>query len=151
LPTSPGTANNYSRTANEVNDQNQGDIRIDHKFASGRDQMFGRLTYFRDSAVPVTALPDGSGALPAGGIPGGPQDTDGWAFASNYQHSFSTNMLNEVRIGDTRRSVTRSATQLPGVAGPSLGIPGIPATGQFPNTMPTFAPNGYQQLGAPQN
>jgi len=151
LPTAPGTANNYSRTANEVNDQDQGDIRIDHKFASGRDQMFGRLTYFRDKAVPVTALPDGSGAIPAGSIAVGPQDTDAWAFASNYQHSFSSNMLNEVRFGDPRRSVSRSATQLPGLAGPSLGIPGIPTTGQFPNTMPTFAPNGYQQLGAPQN
>src|SRR5262245_8602453 len=40
LPTSPGTANNYSRTANEVDNQEQGDVRIDHKF-SGRDQVFG--------------------------------------------------------------------------------------------------------------
>jgi hypothetical protein len=150
-PTSPGTANNYSRTANEVNDQDQGDIRIDHKFASGRDQIFGRLTYFRDHALPVTALPDGSGAIQAGSIAVGPQDTDAWAFASNYQHSVSANALNEVRLGDTRRSVARSAVQLPGPAGVSLGIPGIPTAGQFPNTMPTFAPNGYQQLGAPQN
>ena len=28
---------------------------------------------------------------------------------------------------------------------------GIPDNGQFPNTMPTFAPNGYQQLGSPMN
>ena len=151
LPTSAGTANNYSRTANEINDQDQGDIRLDHKFASGRDQVFGRLTYFRDHAVPVTALPDGSGSIQAGSIAVGPQDTDAWAFASNYQHTFSPNVLNEVRIGDTRRSVERSAVQLPGPAGAALGIPGIPTTGQFPNTMPTFAPNGYQQLGAPQN
>src|SRR5262245_54887222 len=48
LPTSPGTANNYSRTANEVDNQEQGDVRIDHKF-SGRDQVFGRLSHFRDS------------------------------------------------------------------------------------------------------
>ena len=51
-----GTANNYSRTANEINDQEQGDVRLDHKFASGRDQAFGRLTYFRDHAMPVTAF-----------------------------------------------------------------------------------------------
>ena len=43
---SPATANNYSRTANEINDQDQGDVRIDHKFPSGRDQAFGRLTNF---------------------------------------------------------------------------------------------------------
>src|SRR5215475_14973972 len=31
LPTSAGTANNYSRTANEVDNQEQGDVRVDHK------------------------------------------------------------------------------------------------------------------------
>src|SRR6185437_9301566 len=44
LPTSNGTANNYSRTANEIVDQDQGDVRLDHKLATGRDQLFGRLT-----------------------------------------------------------------------------------------------------------
>ena len=58
---SPGTANNYSRTANEIDNQDQWDVRIDHRFASNRDQVFGRLSYFRDGFVPVTPLPDGSG------------------------------------------------------------------------------------------
>ena len=149
LPTAAGTANNYSRTANEIDDQDQGDVRLDHKFASGRDQAFGRLTYFRDHAVPVTAFPDGSGTIPAGSVAVGPQETGAWSFASNYQHTFSANLLNEVRIGETRRSVTRTAAQLSGPAGSVLNIPGLPANSQFANTMPTFAPNGYQQLGSP--
>jgi Carboxypeptidase regulatory-like domain len=139
LPTSTATANNYSRTANEINDQDQAELRLDHKFASGRDQLFGRLTHFRDHAVPVTALPDGSGTIQAGSVAVGPQDTRSWAFASNYQHTFSANLLNEVRIGDTRRTVTRSAVQLSSTAGVALNIPGIPTNGRFPNTMPTFA------------
>jgi len=151
LPTSPGTSNNFSRTGNELDDQDQGDVRIDHKLAAGRDQIFGRLTYFRDHAVPVAALPDGSGASQAGAVAIGPQDTRAWAFASNYQHTFSPNLLNEVRVGDTRRSVDRAAVQLPSAAGAALNIPGIPATAQFPNTLPTFAPSGYQQLGSPTN
>ncbi len=151
LPTSSGTANNYSRTANEINDQDQGDVRLDHRFRAGRDQAFGRLTYFHDRAVPVTAFPDGGGAIPAGSIAIGPQDTTSWAFASNYQHTFSDSLLNEVRIGDTRRSVERTAAQLPGPAGSTLNIPGLPTSGQFANTMPTFVPNGYQQLGSPMN
>src|SRR4029453_5452955 len=57
LPTTTGTAENYSRTAKEIDDQDQGDIRLDHKFATGRDQAFGRLTYFRGHAAPVTAFP----------------------------------------------------------------------------------------------
>src|SRR6478672_11303339 len=40
LPTNSATANNYSRTDNEVDNQDQGDVRIDHKFAAGHDQVF---------------------------------------------------------------------------------------------------------------
>jgi hypothetical protein len=149
LPTNTATANNYSRTANEIVDQDQSDVRLDHKFATNQDQAFGRLSYFREHALPVTAFPDGSGAIPAGSVAVGPQDTQVWSFASNYQHTFSSNMLNEVRIGDTRRSVQRSAVGLSSPAGAALNIPGIPANAQFPNTVPTFAPNGYQQLGSP--
>src|SRR5262249_51805584 len=132
LPTAAGTANNYSRTANEIDNQEQGDMRLDHKFVSNRDQAFGRLTYFRDHAIPVTAFPDGSGAIPAGSVAVGPQETRAWAFASNYQHTFSPNLLNEVRIGDTRRSVTRAAAQLPSPAGAALNIPGLPSNALFP-------------------
>jgi hypothetical protein len=147
LPTSAGTANNYSRTLGEVDDQDQWDVRIDHTFTP-RDQAFGRLTYFRDGFIPVTPLPDGSGVT-AGTL--GPQDTAAWSFASNYQHTFSTNMLNEIRVGDTRRHVYRSAAQLASAAGSAIGIPGIPSTAQFPNTLPTFLVAGYQQLGSPPN
>src|SRR5204863_7886832 len=68
-----------------------------------------------------------------------------------YQHMFSANVLNEVRIGDTRRTVGRSATQLSASAGTALNIPGIPSTAQFPNTLPTFAISGYTPLGSPAN
>ena len=105
----------------------------------------------RVTPIPVTAFPDGSGTIPAGSVAVGPQDTTAWAFASNYQHTFSTNVLNEVRIGDTRRAVQRSAVSLSSPAGAALNIPGIPSNAQFPNTLPTFAPNGYQQLGSPTN
>jgi len=151
LPTNSATANNYSRTANEIDSQDQGTVRIDHKFATGRDQAFGRLAYFRGHAEPVTAFPDGSGTILAGSVAVGPQDTTAWSFASNYQHTFSTRLLNEVRIGDTRRAVTRGAVSLSSTAGAALGIPGIPTNGQFPNTLPTFAPSGYQQIGSPTN
>jgi hypothetical protein len=148
LPTASGTANNYRRTENEVNDQDQWDVRVDHRFGSNRDQMFGRLSYFRDEFLPVTPLTDGSGVT-AGTL--GPQDTTAWSFASNYQHTFSSTLLNEVRVGDTRRTVGRTAAQLTGSAGSALNIPGIPSTARFPDTLPTFLIGGYQQLGSPPN
>jgi hypothetical protein len=145
-PTSAGTANNYRRTALEGDDQDQFDLRLDHRFAA--DQLFGRITYFSDRFVPVTPLPDGSGVT-TGTL--GPQDTHAWAFASNYQRVISPRLLNEVRIGDTRRTVERGAAALPSPAGSALSIPGIPANGAFANTLPTFAPTGYQQIGSPTN
>jgi hypothetical protein len=148
LPTSSGTANNYRRTANDVDNQDQWDARVDHRFGSNSDALFGRLSYFRDGFVPVTPLTDGSGVT-TGTL--GPQDTTAWAFASNYQHTFSTNLLNELRIGDTRRTVGRTAAQLSTSAGAALSIPGIPSAAQFPNTLPTFLIGGYQQLGSPQS
>ena len=151
LPTSPGTVNNYSRTGAEIVDQDQGDLRIDQKFGSGRDQVFGRLTHFRDRSLPATPFPDGSGTIPRGSVAVGPQTTRSWAFASNYQHTFSSNVLNEVRIGDARRAVDRSAAQLPAAAGAALHIPSLPTTTAFANTLPRFVVNGYQQLGSPAN
>ena len=125
LPTAAGTANNFSRTDSEIDNQDQWDARVDHKFASNRDQLFARLTYFRDGFAPVTPLPDGSGVT-TGTL--GPQDTAAWAFASSDQHVFSSALLNEIRVGETRRSVGRTAVQLP-----------------------TYLISGYQQLGSPPN
>ena len=146
LPTSAGTANNFRRVDNETVDQDQFSLRIDHRFPTNRDQVFGRITRFREEFAPVTPLPDGSG-LTAGTL--GPQDTTSSSFASSYQRTFSNDVLNELRIGDTRRTVGRTAAQLGGTASSSLGLPGIPSNAQFPNTLPTFLIGGYQQLGSP--
>lgn len=148
-PTSTGTANNYRRTGDEIVDQDQGDIRVDHTFGAGRDLVFARLTHARDRAAPVAALPDGSGAMPAGSVAPGPQTTRTWAFASSHRHIFSGTLVNELRVGDTRRGVERTAAVLDGPAGTTLGIPGLPVSGAFANTIPTFIVNGYQQLGSP--
>ena len=146
LPTASGTANNFTRTGNEADDQDQTDARIDHRLGVNGDRIFGRLSYVRDRFAPVSPLPDGSGVT-TGTL--GPQRTGAWAFASSYQRAFSARWLNELRAGETRRAVARSAVQVPGGASRSLNIPGIPSGAQFPDTLPTFAIAGYQQLGSP--
>jgi hypothetical protein len=147
-PTSAGTANNFGRVGNETVDQDQVSLRIDHQFETNRDQLFGRLTRFHEGFIPVTPLPEGSG-LTAGTL--GPQNTTSWSFASSYQRTVSDEAFNELRIGDTRRSVGRTAAQLEGTASATLGLPGIPSAARFPNTVPTFLIAGYQQLGSPPN
>jgi hypothetical protein len=146
LPTTSGTANNYRRTAPERDDHNQWTVRLDHWATPSNDRLFARFTNVRATFLPVTPLPDGSGVT-SGTL--GPQDTSSLSLATNYTRSFSTAVLNEVRVGETRRSVSRRAAQLSSAAGQALNIPGIPSTARFPNTLPTFLINGYQQLGSP--
>ena len=124
LPTSDGTANNFRRTGNERQDQDQWDTRIDQRFTSS-DQAFVRLSHFRERFLPVTPLPDGSGVT-TGTL--GPQRTTSWALASSYQRTVSGTLLNDVRFGDTRRRVARDGSEIP-----------------------TYLISGYQQLGAPPN
>ena len=148
LPTNVGTANNFQRSGNETVDQNQADVRIDHRFGSERDHVFGRLSHFNERFMPVTPLPDGSGTT-SGTL--GPQRTNAWSFASSYQRTLSEHLLNQLRAGDTRRAVRRQAAQLPGGPAADLGLPGIPTSARFSNTLPTFLISGLQQLGSPAN
>jgi hypothetical protein len=148
LPTSAGTANNYRRVDDESVDQDQFSLRLDHRFPGNRDQVFGRLTWFREEFLPVTPLPEGSG-MTTGTL--GPQQTTSYSFASSYQRTLTSALLNQLRVGDTRRTVGRTAAELGGPASATLGLPGLPSTARFPNTVPTFLIAGYQQLGSPPN
>ena len=149
-PTTTAAANNFSRIANEPDNQDQFDVRLDHRF-SRRDQVFGRYSYFKDFTSPVTAFADGSGAVAAGSLATGPQDTLAQALALNYQHTFSPSLLNEVRFGYTRRHVERAALLLSGPPSDTLNLPGIPSNGAFNNELPTFLVAGFQQIGPPAN
>ena len=55
LPTASAPPTTISRTDNEIDNQDQWDVRIDHQFPSNRDQVFGRLSYFRDGLHPGDA------------------------------------------------------------------------------------------------
>jgi hypothetical protein len=147
-PTSSGSANNFTRIGNEPDNQDQFDIRIDHRF-SANDQIFGRFSYAKDITSPVTPLPDGSGNITSGIT--GPTDTRAVSIAGNYVHVFNPRLLNELRIGYTRRKIERQATQLDSSPSQNLGIPGIPTNGAFQNTLPTFAIGGLQQIGPSAN
>jgi hypothetical protein len=130
LPTSPGTANNYRRTADETTNQNQFDVRLDQRLGARGDYAFARMSSFRDRVIPVTPLPDGSGAV--SGTPG-PQTTRAYALATSYNAVLSATLINELRFGDTRRSVDRRAARHDG------------------RIVPAYTIAGYQQLGSPPN
>jgi hypothetical protein len=148
LPTTSGTANNYTRSGNEPDDLDQFDARIDHRFSS-RDHVFGRYSYTIEKSSPVTPLPEGSGNLTSGFI--GVNSTLGQSFASGYIHSFSDRTANELRTGYTRRAATQLGIELDSPPSQSLALPGIPSNAAFSNILPTFTINGIQQLGSPSN
>src|SRR5215510_818370 len=148
LPTSAGAANNFRRVANEGTNQDQFDIRLDHRF-SDRNQVLGRYSFFNEDATPVTPLPDGSGNITQGAL--GFQKSRGYQTVGNYLHVFSQRVVNELRFGYTRRSIDRRALLLDTPASQSLGLPGIPQNAAFQNELPTFTIAGLQQLGPSTN
>jgi hypothetical protein len=147
-PTSSGAANNFTRIGTEDTDQDQFDLRLDHRF-SEKNQIYGRYSFAKDITSPVTPLPDGSGNITSGVT--GLTDTRAHSFAGNYVHVFNSRALNELRIGYTRRSIDRQATALDAPPSQGLQLPGFPTNGAFENTLPTFSIAGLQQLGPSAN
>jgi hypothetical protein len=143
-------ANNYSRTANDADHQSQFDLRVDGAFRS-RDRAFGRYTYYNEVEQPVSPLPDGSGVL-SGSVIGtggvlGLSNVTGQQAVFNETHTFSARLLNDLRLGYTRRSNNITGPYLGGTASATLGIPGIPSNAAFNNALPLFTLTGFQQLG----
>ncbi len=149
-PTSGTTANNYKRTANDSDHQNQFDFRVDGSRGT-HDVAFGRYSYFNDVELPVTPLPDGSGAitgsvLGTGGVTG-LSNVLGQQAVVNETHVFTPHLLNDLRAGYTRRGNALGGATLGDSASAALGIPGIPTNAAFNNALPLFTFTGYQQLG----
>jgi Carboxypeptidase regulatory-like domain len=133
-----GTANNYTRTAVEPDNQDQVDGRIDHSF-SQRQRVFARYSYFQDNDAPVTPLPDGSGVISSGVT--GHAITHGYAIAGDYAWTISPAMLNQARFGYSRRSLDQT-----GLQNGDITVPGLPPN-SFPSVLPTFLVAGIQQIG----
>lgn len=151
LPTNSAATNNYVRVGNDIDHQNQFDIRLDAQLTT-KDHAFARYTYFHDVEQPVTPFPDGSGVisgtiLSTGNVTGLSR-TLGQQYVANEIHSFNPRTFNEARFGYTRRALSRWGASVTGSASGVLGIPGIPSNAAFNNALPVFAISGITQLGS---
>jgi hypothetical protein len=150
-PTNPAAkANNYSRTANDADHQNQFDLRVDAS-ESSHDSGFARYSYYHEVEQPVTPLPDGSGAitgsvLGTGGVTG-LSSVLGQQAVANETHTFSPHLLADLRVGYTRRGNTINGVTLGDTASAALGIPGITTNAAFDNALPLLTFSGFQQIG----
>jgi hypothetical protein len=145
-----GAANNYSRTANDADHQNQFDLRLDAALTP-HDRAFGRYSYYNEVEQPVTPFADGSGIVNApvlgtGGVPG-LSNVLGQQGVLGETHTFTPHLLNDARLGYTRRGNTTGGPALGSTASVELGIPGIPTNAAFNNALPLFTFTGLQQLG----
>ena len=145
------TANNYTCTGNDDDHQNQLDLRIDGALGA-HDRAFGRYSYYNEVEKPVTPLPDGSGAI-SGSVLGtgnvsGLSNILGQQAVFNETHTFTSAIVNDLRLGYTRRGNTISGASLNNTASAALGIPGIPTNAAFNDALPLFTFTGFQQLGS---
>ncbi len=149
-PTTSGAANNYTRTANDADHQNQLDFRVDGAFRD-KDRAFVRYSYYNEVEQPITYLPEGSGPTVTAvfGTTGaaGLSNVLGQQTVVNETHTFTAHLLNDFRAGYTRRGNTTGGPTLGDTASSALGIPGIPTNAAFNNALPLFTFTGFQQLG----
>ena len=151
LPINAAAANNYSRTANDADHQNQFDFRLDGAFRD-KDRAFGRYSYYNEVEQPITYLPDGSGPAVTGiigsGSVSGLTNILGQQGVFGETHTFTAHLLNDFRTGYTRRGNLSTGPTLPTTASAVLGIPGIPTNAAFNNALPLFTFSSlFQQLG----
>jgi hypothetical protein len=151
-PTNANAANNYTRTVNDADHQNQFDVRIDGTLGT-RDRAFGRYSYYNEVEQPISPLPDGSGPAVTGIIGtnnvAGLSNVLGQQAVLNETHTFSARLVNTATGGYTRRGNTISGPSLGTTASAALGVPGIPTNAAFNNALPLFTFTGFQQLGPP--
>ena len=151
VPNLPGSANNYTRTANDSDHQNQFDNRVDLGLGT-KDHAFARYTYYNEVETPVTPFAEGSGAI-TGSVLGtgnvaGPSNILGQQAVLNETHAFTLHLSNDARFGYTRRANYQTGAALANTASAALGIPGIPTNAAFNNALPLITFTGFQQLGS---
>jgi hypothetical protein len=150
-PSNANAANNYTRVGQDQDHQNQFDTRVDMS-QGHKDTAFGRYSYFHEVENPAAPFANGSGAI-SGTILGtnnvtGLSHITGQQLVLNEIHTFTPLLLNDLRLGYTRRSNVSSGTTVSGSPSTVLGIPGIPTNGAFNNALPLFTLTGMQQLGS---
>jgi len=145
-PNQPGLKNNYLVNPLTSDDIDQGDIRIDQNF-SEQDRAFARFSISSRSELFPPPLP---GLANGGDYGTGITTIKSYGLALAETHIFSSNTINELRLGWNRQSsevgIPPGGNQLPP---PSLQVPGVTPNPAV-NGITNFAPDGYNFVGDPE-
>jgi hypothetical protein len=140
----PGLFNNYGSNPISTNTVDQMDARVDHAFST-KDNIFGRFSYVDNPEF----IPGPFGGIADGGsFSSGNQQATTYSAALGETHTFSPTLVNEVRLGYNRLSVTRLQpnANTPGIPA-QYGIPGVPA-GESNGGLGAMSPEGLGTLGS---
>ncbi len=145
-PNSPGLFNNYAANPNVKNDVNQFDVRVDYVL-SDRDSIFGRVSYSKNPTLIPGPFP---GIADGGSFAAGDQNATGTNAVLSETHSFSPDLVNEVRAGFNRIATSRvqpfaSTMGIPAQYG-IQGVPQVPSNGGLGSIFIT----GLNTLGSNQ-
>ena len=117
-PNGPGLANNYSATQKNTNDQDSGDLRVDHHFTDS-DQAF--VSYGIGDIRSVH--PAGLGKLGGSDCCPSISNSRAQSLGLGYTHIFSPNLINDVHGGYFRYAVNAVPFNFGSDISNQLGIP----------------------------
>jgi len=135
---------NYLSEPKKTEDQNNFDIRIDHKI-SEKDSLFGRFSYEdQPSFIPSPF----NNALDGGAFQDGHQDDSYRSVAISWSHIFSSSTINELRLGYNRINARRLQLNYDTDVAAQLGFPGVPF-GPNNGGLPTMTiDDGTAEIGS---
>ncbi|MEX2263769.1 MAG: carboxypeptidase regulatory-like domain-containing protein [Bryobacteraceae bacterium] len=145
LPNLGGIANNYILNPKYTDDNDQGDVKIDHNFSSSDTLMFrfsrGDRTFITPLNVPGV---DFNGYFAANEYL--PQVINNRGAALSYNHIFSPRVINEFRAGYNRLYATVTPRSEGKNLAADFGIRGVPDDRQS-NGLTVVGITGFSSLG----
>lgn len=122
IPNVSINGSNFLAEPKQSTDQNNADVRIDHKI-SDKDSIFGRFSY--ENAPSFIPSPFNN-ALDGGSFQDGNQDDSYRSLAISETHAFSSTTVNELRLGYNRINAHRYQLNANQNVASQLGFPGVP-------------------------
>ncbi|HEX6505794.1 MAG TPA: carboxypeptidase regulatory-like domain-containing protein [Terriglobales bacterium] len=147
LPNQPGITNNYLANQNHVNNQDQFDVRLDHRFRDD-DQIFASYSFGdvrSQRPGPLGPLWGGNDCCPS------VSNSRSQHLGLGYTHTFSSRLLNDLHGGYFRYAVNALPFNYGKDLGTQLGIPNTNRPG-YPNStgLPNIDVAGFTSLGDSQ-
>jgi len=135
--------NNYLVDPKKSLNQNNFDIRVDHRF-SDKDNFFARVSY---EDQPIYTPGPFTNALDGGGFTAGNQDNAYRSVAISELHTFSAKLLNEFRFGYNRINAHRLEPNANTDVSAQFGLLGVPFQPGI-GGLPSMCFQNYQCIGS---